>query len=89
MKATQARMARAGLGISLRVVAGVIGVTPNTISRIENGSDPKTSTLNALRDFYEERGISFMQDGNALGVMLDEAVQSSVDSYEPMKASAQ
>lgn len=78
MNDTQARMARAGLGISLREVAAEISVTPNTISRIENGSDPKTSTLNALRQFYEARGIVFQNEGEAVGVMASPPAQADL-----------
>lgn len=71
-------MARAGLGISLREVAAEISVTPNTISRVENGSDPKTSTLNALRQFYEDRGITFQNEGVSVGVMATPPAQGDL-----------
>jgi len=88
VNATQARMARAGMGIGLRVVAEKIGVTPNTISRLENGSDPKVSTVNVLRQFYEGNGISFGQDGETMMVSIAPAEQPALDLVEPAKAAA-
>jgi len=65
MNAEQARMARALIKLGVRDVASKAGVTPNTISRIENGSDAKASTLAALREVYERLGVQFLDAGQA------------------------
>lgn len=71
MKASQLRMARAALDISVRDLAERSGVTANTISRIENGSDAKQSTLDAIRTALETAGVLFIeQNGHGPGVRL-------------------
>lgn len=73
MNAEQARMARAALKMGVREIADMAGVTPNTISRFENGSDPKQSTVEALRNVYQSLGVQFLQDGdtsNGTGAVL-------------------
>ena len=63
MNADQARMARALIQLGVRDVAAEAGVTPNTVSRIENGGDAKQSTMDALRRVYEGRGVRFTDAG--------------------------
>lgn len=63
MNADQARMARALSKLSVREVAAKAKVTPNTVSRIENGGDAKTSTVQAMRAVYESIGIVFVEAG--------------------------
>ncbi|UXT23796.1 helix-turn-helix transcriptional regulator [Agrobacterium tumefaciens] len=46
-------MARAGLGWGVRDLAEKSGVTANTVTRIENGSDAKTSTIHLLQTALE------------------------------------
>lgn len=62
MKAIQLKMARAAVGLGVRELAELAGVTANTITRIENGADAKQSTLDALRTALEEQVI-FLADG--------------------------
>jgi transcriptional regulator with XRE-family HTH domain len=62
MKAIQLRMARAALEWGVRDLAKKSGITANTISRIENGSDAKQSTMDALRVALEQHVI-FLDDG--------------------------
>lgn len=64
MNAEQARMARALLQMGVRDVAAAAEVTPNTISRIENGSDAKQSTIEAIRAVYEGMGVRFVSAGD-------------------------
>lgn len=64
MTAEQARMARALLQLGVREVGELAGVTPNTVSRIENGSDAKQSTIEAIRRVYEGRGVRFLAQGD-------------------------
>jgi len=53
MNATQLKMARVGLGWGVRDLAERSGVTANTVTRIENGSDAKTSTIHLLQTALE------------------------------------
>ena len=62
MKAIQLKMARAAVGLGVRELAELAGVTANTITRIENGADAKQSTLDALRTALEDKVI-FLADG--------------------------
>lgn len=48
------RRARLAKGFSLRGLAGEIGVTAQTIARIEAGNDvPRPATAKAIADFFE------------------------------------
>src|ERR1700720_3408080 len=49
MTPVQMKMARAALGLGVRELAEKAGVAANTVTRIENGSDAKQSTIAALR----------------------------------------
>ena len=69
MKAIQLRMARAAIGWGVRELAEKAGVTANTVTRIENGSDAKQSTINALQRALEAAGIEFT-NGDQPGVRL-------------------
>lgn len=66
MNADQARVARALTKLGVREIAEMAGVTPNTVSRIENGGDAKVSTIEALRSVYEGLGIDFLDSGDAV-----------------------
>lgn len=71
MKPVQLKMARAALGLGVRELAEMTGITANTISRIENGSDAKQSTITAIRQALEAAGIIFIpSNGNGPGVRL-------------------
>ena len=56
-------MARAGLRISVRELAEMSGVTPNTVSRYENGKDAMASTLERIRAALETAGVEFIPGG--------------------------
>jgi hypothetical protein len=45
------------------------GITANTVTRIENGSDAKQSTIEAIRRALESAGVEFT-NGDAPGVRL-------------------
>ena len=64
-------MARAALKIGVRELAEMADVTPNTISRIENGGDAMVSTLKKLRQALEAKGVEFIpENGGGPGVRL-------------------
>ena len=67
----QVRMGRAAVGWSVRELARNAGVTPNTISRIENGGDALASTMERLRTALELAGVIFIdEDDEGPGVRL-------------------
>ncbi len=71
MTADQLRMARAALKWSVRELADKSGITANTISRIENGSDTRTSTVDSLKRALETGGVIFIpENGQGPGVRL-------------------
>lgn len=71
MKPVQIKMARAGLGIGVRELAEISGVTANTISRIENGGDARQSTIEAIKKALETAGVIFIEEnGGGPGVRL-------------------
>ena len=67
----QVKLGRTALGISVRDLAQKTGVTANTISRFENGSDALGSTIQKLQDYLEKAGIEFIPaNGGGVGVRL-------------------
>ena len=60
MLPVQIKMARAALGIGVRDLAALSGITANTISRIENGADAKQSTIASIQSALESQGIEFI-----------------------------
>ena len=78
MNPDQARAARAVLKVGVREVAEATGVTPNTVSRIENPKEdtkrgPQPTTISAIKHWYEEKGIQFLESGdtaNGPGIAL-------------------
>ena len=70
-------MARAALGLGVRELAAKSGITANTISRIENGSDTRQSTLDTLQATLEAEGIVFIpENGGGPGVRLKKRSQN-------------
>lgn len=64
-------MARAALRLGVRELADLAGVTPNTVSRFENGGDALASTLDRLQSALEEAGVVFVpENGGGAGVRL-------------------
>lgn len=69
MNPAQMRMARAALGWGVRELAERASITANTVTRIENGSDAKRSTLEAIQSTFEAAGIEFIpENGGGAGV---------------------
>ncbi len=67
----QVRMGRAAVGWSVRELARNAGVTPNTISRIENGGDALASTMERLQTALQDAGVIFIDaDEGGPGVRL-------------------
>ena len=71
LEGIQVRMGRAAVGWSVRELARSAGVTPNTISRIENGGDALASTMERLQIALEGAGVIFIYaDEEGPGVRL-------------------
>jgi transcriptional regulator with XRE-family HTH domain len=71
MTPIQLRMARAAVGWGVRELGEKAGVTANTVTRIENGSDARLSTIDRLRQALEAAGVVFIdENGGGPGVRL-------------------
>ncbi|WP_394093512.1 helix-turn-helix domain-containing protein [Xanthobacter versatilis] len=67
----QCKMARAGLGLSVRDLAQRAQVSTNTISRLEAGEELKPRTVEAVQRALEEAGAEFIaENGGGPGVRL-------------------
>ena len=64
------RMARAGLGWTLRDLAHQAGVNPNTISRYETGKDIMAGTLRKIEATLRAAGVGFIDQPDTIGVTL-------------------
>jgi transcriptional regulator with XRE-family HTH domain len=56
----QMRMARMALGWGVRDLAEAAGVSPNTVSRFENGAGTRADTLIHLQEVLERAGVVFV-----------------------------
>lgn len=63
----QVRMARAALGWGVRDLAQAAGLSPNTVSRFENGADARIDTLMHIQEVLEKKGIVFVPADPAAG----------------------
>jgi transcriptional regulator with XRE-family HTH domain len=63
LSAAQIRGARAMLQISQLEFAKLAGISKTNLNHIENGSDPRRSTLEAIRTAFEAAGVEFIDDG--------------------------
>ncbi|WP_202804160.1 helix-turn-helix transcriptional regulator [Methylocystis sp. ATCC 49242] len=74
MLAVQCKMARVALGIGVRDLAKISGVSTDTISRLEAGEDLKPRTVAAIRAALEAAGVEFIaENGGGPGVRLKKA----------------
>ena len=63
----QLRMARTALGWGVRDLADAAGVSPNTVSRFENGADARADTLMHLQEVLERAGVVFVPADDTAG----------------------
>jgi transcriptional regulator with XRE-family HTH domain len=73
----QMRMARTALGWGVRDLAEAAGVSPNTVTRFENGAGARADTLVHLQEVLERAGVVF--------VPADEAAGAGVRLREPKR----
>ena len=75
MTASQCRMARAGLGISVRELAKAAKVSTNTVTRLEAGEALKERTVDAICAALEAMGAEFT-NGETSGIKLNPGKKS-------------
>jgi transcriptional regulator with XRE-family HTH domain len=67
----QARMARVALGLGVRELAELAGISTNTVARFERGEELKPGTITAIRTALEAAGVQFIaENGGGAGVRL-------------------
>lgn len=64
ISASQCRMARAALGMSMRELAAAAGVSVNTLSRIEGDGNVTSRTLAKVQAILARSGVVFRRDGS-------------------------
>ncbi|MFC7556818.1 helix-turn-helix domain-containing protein [Pseudoroseomonas wenyumeiae] len=62
--ASQCRMARAAVGLTLRDLAGAAGISVNTLSRIEGEGNVTSRTLAKVQEILVQHGAVFRRDGS-------------------------
>jgi len=72
-------MARAALGWGVRDLANKAGLSPNTVSRFENGAGARVDTLAHIQQALEKGGVVFLpaDEGGGPGVRLRKAERTS------------
>jgi predicted transcriptional regulator len=71
MTPEQCRMARSGLGVGVRELASLAGVSTNTVTRLERGEVLRAKTIVAIRQTLENAGVEFIdENGGGAGVRL-------------------
>jgi transcriptional regulator with XRE-family HTH domain len=63
LSAAQIRGARAMLQLSQIEFSKLVPMSKTNLNHIENGSDPRRSTLEAIQAAFETAGIEFLEDG--------------------------
>jgi transcriptional regulator with XRE-family HTH domain len=63
LSAAQIRGARAMLQLSQVEFSKRVPMSKTNLNHIENGSDPRRSTLEAIQAAFEAAGIEFSEDG--------------------------
>jgi len=67
MTRLQLRMARTALGWGVRDLADKAGVSPNTVSRFENGAGARVDTVVHLQEVLERAGVIFVAADEVAG----------------------
>lgn len=81
MTPEQCRMARAGLNLGVRDLAGLAQVSTNTITRLERGESLYPRTIEAIRTALEAAGVEFIaENGGGAGVRLRKSTGENDDT---------
>ncbi len=64
MIAVQCKMARAALGLGVRDVAALAGVSPDTVARLERGDALKELTIATIQAALEAAGVIFVPEND-------------------------
>jgi transcriptional regulator with XRE-family HTH domain len=70
ISASQCRMARAALGMTLRELATAADISVNTLSRIEGDGNVTSRTLTKVQDILAASGVVFRRDGSVVVAQL-------------------
>lgn len=62
--ASQCRMARAAVGLTLRELAQSAGISVNTLSRVEGEGNVTSRTLAKVQEVLVQQGAVFRRDGS-------------------------
>lgn len=69
MTPIQCKMARVALGWGTRELAKNVGVSPDTIARLERGERLRESTVDVIQAAFENAGLEFIpENGGGVGV---------------------
>lgn len=78
MNDVQCRMARVALGLGVRDLAKISGVSQGTISRLERGEELRASTMGVIRASLEAAGVEFIaENGGGPGVRLRKSTSTT------------
>ena len=67
----QCKMARTALGLGVRELAQLAGVSPDTVARLERGEELRERTVHGIREALEAAGVEFIpENGGGAGVRL-------------------
>jgi transcriptional regulator with XRE-family HTH domain len=69
----QLKMARAALKWGVRTLAEKAGISPDTVTRAEQGDDVTVKTWGAIQRAFEEDGIEFLPEANSVSLHADVA----------------
>tara|TARA_R110002073_G_scaffold319392_1_gene493966 strand:+ start:983 stop:1204 length:222 start_codon:yes stop_codon:yes gene_type:complete len=71
MTPEQCKMARAGLGVNVRKLGEMAGISYTTVTRYENNGNAQILTINKMRMALEAAGVEFIpENGGGVGVRL-------------------
>lgn len=76
MNGIQCRMARAALGLTVKQLTEMSGVSHDTVVRFEGGQELKPRTVAAIRQALEAAGVQFIdQNGMGPGARLRDRIE--------------
>lgn len=71
MTPVQCKMARAAIGLSVRQLGEISGISYTTVTRYENSGKANITTINKMKEALESKGVEFIpENGGGAGVRL-------------------